>query len=100
MKTLRCNYLCYVSVFGFSADLNVDISPIAHQQLQAEGAVARRGRKVKRRKALVVHPVDLGATLNELIHHYVLAVVTGHVERRVAVSVGFIDLDGWDGQET
>lgn len=84
----------------FCADLNVDVGPVAHQQLQAEGAVARRGREVKRREAFVVHPVDLGAALDELVHHHVLPVVAGHVERRVAVRVGLIDLDGRDGRET
>lgn len=91
--------LCLRFLF-FVADLNVDVGPIAHQQLQAEGAVARRGREVKRSEAFIVHPVDLGTTLDELIHHHVLAVVAGHVERRVAISVGLIDLDGQDGQET
>lgn len=99
---VRCNYLCYVPVFVifFPADLNVDVGPVAHQQLQAEGAMSRWGREVKRCKAFVVHPVDLGATFDELIHHHVLAVVAGHVERRVAISVGLIDLDGRDGRET
>lgn len=55
---------------------------------------------MKRREAFVVDPVDLGAALNELVHHHVLPVVAGHVERRVAVSVGLVDLDGRDGRET
>lgn len=44
-------------------------------------------------EALLVYLVDVSSALNELIHHHVLPVVAGHMEGRVAIRVGLIDLD-------
>lgn len=48
---------------------------------------------MQRRKALLVHLVDVGSAFDELVHHHVLPVVAGHVEGRVAICVGLVDLD-------
>lgn len=48
---------------------------------------------MKRCEALFVHVVDVSAALNELVHHHILPVVAGHVQGRVAISIGLIDLD-------
>lgn len=77
-----------------STHLDVDICPVTHEELQAEGPVARSGGEMERRKALLVHLVHVGAALDELVHHRVLPVVARHVEGRVAVRVGLIDLHG------
>ena len=72
--------------------LDVDVGAVAHQQLQAEGAVARGGGEVQRGEALLVHLVHVGARLDELVHNHVLPVVAGHVQRRVPIRVRLIYL--------
>lgn len=49
---------------------------------------------MERCEALLVHLVDVSSALDELVHHHVLPVVAGHVERCVAVRIGLIDLGG------
>lgn len=73
--------------------LDVDVCTVPHEQLEAEGAVARGGGEVKRGEALLVDLVDVGARLDELVHHHVLAVVAGHVQRRVPVRVRLVYLE-------
>lgn len=48
---------------------------------------------MERCEALLVHLVDVGSALDELVHHHVLPVVAGHVEGGVAIRIGLIDLD-------
>lgn len=79
-------------VFGDS-HLDIDISPVAHQKLQTEGAMAWRSSEVERCKALFVHLIDESSTLDELIHNHILPVVARHVEGRVSICIGFIDLN-------
>lgn len=56
--------------------------------------MARRGGEMEGCEALLVYLVDVSSALDELVHHDVLTVVTGHVEGRVAIRIGLIDLDG------
>lgn len=51
------------------------------------------------REAFLVDLVDVSAALNELVHHHVLPIVAGHMERCVAISVWLIDLDKREKQE-
>lgn len=48
---------------------------------------------MQRCEAFLVHLVNVGSTFDQLVHHHVLPVIAGHVEGRVAVRVGLIDLD-------
>lgn len=83
------------TIIGFSSHpthLDVDVCAVPHEQLEAEGAVARGGGEVQRGEALLVHLVDVGARLDELVHHHVLPVVASHVQRCVSVCVRLVYL--------
>lgn len=51
-----------------------------------------RGGEVQRREAFVVGLTHVGAVVDQLTHDGVLAVETGHVERRVAKRVRLVNL--------
>lgn len=72
--------------------LRVDVRPVVHQELQAERSVRGGGGEVQRREALVVGLPDVGAVVDQLADDGVLAVVAGHVERRVPERVALVDL--------
>ena len=79
--------------------LYVDVGPVADEQLQAERPVAGGGGEVERGEALLVNLVDVGAALDELVHHHVLPVVAGHVQRGVTVRVGLVYLQTGRGRK-
>lgn len=67
--------------------LDVDVGSVAHQELQTERPVAGGGSEVERGEAFLVHLVDIGPALYELVHHHVLPIVAGNVEGRVPICV-------------
>jgi hypothetical protein len=54
---------------------------------------------VERGETLLVHLVHVGAALDQLIYHHVLAVVARHVKGGVTVPIGLIYLEGEEGGE-
>lgn len=49
---------------------------------------------MQRGKALLIYLIYICTTLYQLIYHYILTVVAGHMEGRVSISIRLIDLDG------
>lgn len=72
--------------------LHVDVSAVVDQELQAEGAVRGRGGEVERGEAFVVGLTHVGAVVNQLAHHGILAVKARYVQSRVPKRIGFVDL--------
>lgn len=76
----------------FLSYLHIDISPVVDQELQTERSVCGGGRKVQRSESLVVGLADVGAAVDQLAGHRVLAVKAGQVQCRVPKCVGVINL--------
>lgn len=77
-------------------DLKVDIGPIVHEELQAQGPIGGDGSKVQRGEALLVRLIDVGAVIDQLVGHGILAHITGNVKCSVTEGIWFIDL--WEQQ--
>lgn len=77
------------SVFSY---LLVDICPIVDQQLQTEGTVGGDSSQVQGGVAALVGLVNVGAVVDQLSGHCLLAHVARHMEWSVSKSVGLVDL--------
>lgn len=72
--------------------LKVDVGPVVHQELEAQGPVGGDGSKVQGGEALLIGLIDVGAVVDQLVGHGVLAHVTGDVKCSVTEGIWFIDL--------
>lgn len=77
-----------------ASDLDVHVGSVSDEQLETECAVPRGSREVQGRETLLVHLVDIGPTFYQLVHHNVLPIIAGHVQRCVTVCIRLIDLQG------
>lgn len=75
-----------------ASDLDVDVGAVPYEQLETERTVPRGSREVQRRETLLVHLVDVGPTFYQLVHHDILPIIAGHVQRSVPVRVRLVDL--------
>ena len=72
--------------------LHVGVGPSFHQQLHTEGTMVREGSIVQGCLSLVVERVEAHLVLEEDVHHHILTVVAGHMERGAAIGIHSIRL--------
>lgn len=72
--------------------LDVDISSVVDQELQAESAVRGRSSKVERGETFVVRLTHISTVVNQLTHHSILTIKAGYMQSRVSKCIGFINL--------
>ena len=78
--------------------LHVGVGPSFHQQLHTEGTMVREGSIVQGCLSLVVERVEAHLVLEEDVHHHILTVVAGHMERGAAIGIHSIRLGGRGGK--